>query len=53
MNQVRFNSYKTAISGSPSKDDIQTKFIVNGKEELEKKETISYGLGEKYRSIRI
>ena len=47
---VRFNSYKTAISGSPSKDDIQTKFIVNGKEELEKKETISYGLGEKYRS---
>lgn len=47
---VRFNSYKTAISGSPSKDDILTKFIVNRKEKLEKKETISYGLGEKYRS---
>ena len=46
---VTFNLFGRSIVGYASKEDIITKFIVNGKEELEKQETISYGLGEKYR----
>ena len=46
---VTFNLFGRCIVGYASKEDIITKFIVNGKEELEKQETISYGLGEKYR----
>lgn len=46
---VTFNLFKNNIVGHVSKEDIITKFIVNGKEELEKPETISYGFGEKYR----
>lgn len=48
--EVTFNYFGNAIVGHNSKEDIQTRFIINGKEELEKRETISYGLGEKYRS---
>ena len=46
---VTFNYYGRAIEGHVSREDIVTKFIVNGKEELEKQETISYGLASKYR----
>lgn len=46
---VTFNYFGRAIVGVPSQEEIKTKFIVNGVEELEKGETISYGLGEKYR----
>ena len=46
---VTFSLFGNSIVGPPSKEDINTKFIVNGVEELEKQETISYGLGEKYR----
>lgn len=46
---VTYNYYETSIAGYQSKEDITTRFSVNGKEELEKHETISYGLGDKYR----
>lgn len=46
---VEFNYYGNSIVGYVSKENLITKFSVNGKEELEKIETISYGLGEKYR----
>ncbi|MBE6497033.1 MAG: Ig-like domain repeat protein [Methanobrevibacter sp.] len=46
---VTFSYFGKSIAGYVSKEKIITKFIVNGKEELEQKETISYGLGEKYR----
>lgn len=46
---VTFNIFGRCIVGYTSKEYIITKFIVNGKEELEKQETISYGLAEKYR----
>lgn len=46
---VTFSLFGNSIVGPPSKEDITTKFVVNGIEELKKKETISYGLGEKYR----
>ena len=46
---VTFDLFGKSIVGYNSKEDIITRFIVNGKEELEKSETISYGLGEKYR----
>lgn len=46
---VTFNYFGNSIVGYPSKEHIITKFNVNGREELEKQETISYGLGEKYR----
>ncbi len=48
-NPVTFDLFGKSIVGYNSKEDIITRFIVNGKEELEKQETISYGLGEKYR----
>lgn len=47
---VTFNYFGRSIVGYLSKEDIITKFIAEGKEELEKAETISYGLGEKYRA---
>ena len=46
---VQFSYFGKSIVGTPSKEDITTKFIVNGKEELEKAEVISYGLSDKYR----
>ena len=46
---VTYSYFGSNIVGYCSKEEIITKFIINGKEELEKKETISYGLGEKYR----
>lgn len=46
---VTYSYFGNSIAGYCSKEDIVTKFIINGKEELEKIETISYGLGEKYR----
>ena len=47
---VTFSYFGKTIAGYTSKEDIITRFIINGKEELEKSETISYGLGEKYRN---
>lgn len=46
---VTFSYFGKSIVGYLSKEEIITKLTVNGKEELEKPETISYGLGEKYR----
>ncbi|MBP3792173.1 MAG: hypothetical protein ILA26_09130 [Methanobrevibacter sp.] len=47
---VTFNYFGKAIVGYLKSEDIKTRFIVNGAEELDKSETISYGLGEKYRN---
>lgn len=47
---VTFSYFGKDIVGPVPEEDIITRFSVNGKEELEQKETISYGLGEKYRS---
>ncbi|MBR4397172.1 MAG: hypothetical protein IKS93_04890, partial [Methanobrevibacter sp.] len=46
---VQFSYFGRSIVGYVSKEDIITKFTVNGKEQLEKTETISYGLDKKYR----
>lgn len=46
---VTFSMFGSYVVGYISKEDIITKFIIDGKEELEKQETISYGLCEKYR----
>ena len=46
---VTFTYFGNSIEGRIPKEDIITKFTVNGREELEKRETISYGLAEKYR----
>lgn len=46
---VDFSYFGKNIVGYVSKEDIITKFAVNGKEQLEKMETISYGLDKKYR----
>ena len=46
---VTLSYFGNSIAGYPSKEEITTKFIVNGTEEVEKNEVISYGLGEKYR----
>ena len=46
---VTYTYFERSIAGYNSKEYITTKFIVNGKEELEKTESISYGLSEKYR----
>ena len=47
---VTFSYFGNYIVGPPSKEDIITKFTINGNEELEKRETISYGLSERYRN---
>ena len=46
---VTFNYYGNSIVGYPSKEYIITKFSVNGNEEVEKQEEISYGLASNYR----
>ena len=46
---VAFTYFGNSIDGRIPEEHIITKFIVNGKEELEKQETISYGLSSKYR----
>ena len=46
---VSFSYFGKTIVANISKEDIITKLIVDGREELEKPETITYGLGEKYR----
>lgn len=46
---VTFSYFGKSIVGYLSKEDLITKLIVDGVEELEKSETISYGLDEKYR----
>lgn len=46
---VTFTYFGRSIEGYVSKEDIITKFFVNGKAELEKGDTISYGLADKYR----
>ena len=47
---VTFSYFGNCIVGPPSKEDIITKFTINGKEELEKREAISYGLSARYRN---
>ena len=47
---VTYDSQKKKIIGYTSKDEIITQFIVNGQTECERNETITYGLGEKYRT---
>lgn len=46
---VTFSYFGRNIVGYSSKEDIITKFAVNGREEIKKEETVSYGLSEKYR----
>ncbi len=48
-NPVTYSYYSTFIAGYPSREDIATKFTINGNEELEKSEKISYGRADKYR----
>lgn len=45
---VTFNYFGRTIVGYPSKEEIITKFTINDREELEKKETISYGRSKNY-----
>ena len=47
---VTFSYYYNYIAGYPSKENIITRFMINGREEVEKNETISYGLSDKYRN---
>lgn len=47
---VTFGYFGNSIAGYPTKEDIITRFKINGKEELEKIETISYGLSKSYRN---
>lgn len=46
---VTYSYFTNYIAGYQSKEDLLTKFTVNNHEEVIKKETISYGLSEKYR----
>lgn len=46
---VTFSYFESYIVGYASKENIITKFKINGKKELEKHETISYGLAKDYR----
>ena len=45
---VTLSASNTSIIGPCPQEDIITKFSVNNKEEIVKKETISYGLSDKY-----
>ena len=47
---VTFSYFGNSIVGYLTKEDIKTKLTINDKEELDKIETISYGLSEKYRN---
>ena len=49
---VRYDNSRSSIMPSISKEDIKTKLIVNGVEELEKSESISYGHSDLYNVIR-
>ena len=49
---VKYSNNTDYISSIISSEDINTKFIVNGIEELEKTETISYGHDELYQPLR-
>ena len=49
-NPLTFSYFGNSVAGYISKEDLITRFTVNGKEELEKLETISYGLNENYRT---
>lgn len=46
---VTFNYFGRTIVGYTSKEDIITKFVINGQEEVKRHETISYGFSDKYR----
>ncbi|MBR4447252.1 Ig-like domain-containing protein [Methanobrevibacter sp.] len=46
---VTYSYYTNFIAGYPTREDIITKFTINGREELEKVEQISYGRANKYR----
>lgn len=46
---VTYSYYTNYIAGYQTREDIITKFSINGREELEKVEQISYGLADKYR----
>ncbi len=47
---VTYSYFTNYIVGNIPQENIMTKFKVNGKEELEKQETISYGNSKKYRT---
>ena len=47
---VTFNYFGNGIVGYITKENIMTRMIVDGKTELEKIESISYGLEERYRN---
>lgn len=46
---VTFSMFGSYVVGYISKEYIMTSFSINGREELEKQETISYGLSKNYR----
>ena len=48
---VTYSYFTNYIAGYQTKEDMITKFTINGKEELEKVETISYGHADKYGNI--
>lgn len=52
LTPVAFGFFGNNIVGDVSREDILTEFTINGKEELSKKETISYGRGENYYTTR-
>lgn len=47
---VTYSYFTSYIAGYPTREDIVTRFSVNGREEFEKTEQISYGRAYKYRS---
>ena len=49
---VKYDESRKHIMPVVSKEDIKTKFIINGVEEVEKGESISYGLSDKYQIMR-
>ena len=48
---VTYSYYGNFIAGYQTREDIITRFAINGHEELEKTERISYGYAEKYRKV--
>lgn len=49
---VQYDDSRQTILPIISKEYVKTKFIINGVEELEKTESISYGLSESYQPLR-
>ena len=49
---VTYSANGKSIQGPVSKEYIPTKLIINGKTELEKREIITHGLGEKFQGMR-